>query len=717
MSDTQKNDFSLPPDPNTDDELSIPTLPRVVTSTRLNKVSSQPAAILSALRADAGSKKGGGGGGGSMPLGILSFGHHDTMDGLLAHELSDTIATDVEGLTERLFRDDDFIVTLKTVFSEMQTGSTPMYSDGRWNFGNLRQTGVERQFATFLDRLGERAREIYAAHDHEVEEIRRWSADFCDQPLSDGLVPRKPDLSLVPEGATADWKSHYVDGQLKSSTKYMKDASAQLHDGALNTFAAQDERLFHIGIAFIGPLCFINCCDRSGCLQLKPIDIHAKPLEFLRIFLGLTILDKSKIGFDHTIIHRDNKRYIVVNGEEYEILENLANAAGLLGLGSAVWSCKTKSSEHFVMKSSWSDRSRAHTEDFYLKRANEAGVQGVPTFVAFSRVHHQGKPLSTVTIREGLKYRENCTAVFDVRDLTRLVIKERGVPIHRFASKTEFLSAIRDVVKAHEELYHKAKTLHTDIHDKNIILVDVSASVGSLRKGILIDHNYDLLLDELHTRTEASSGIRSGAAVFVAPDILTYPKSVKPALRYDLQSILCLIIWTCVCYSGPGTLRDFRLKDSKIAGWLQISEFYTGLNKSAILGLKQLDGFGDFMHETFHKYWHDVKRCVWDIRQIVMRDDPLPTHGEVLQVLDKHIPRIYHIEKVQGEQQKAILPSDPALRVSKFARGKKDEPPRRSARHRLVQEGTGSTAADQDSPYFEGKAEGRVVQKKKKKVE
>ena len=102
--------------------------------------------------------------------------------------------------------------------------------------------------------------------------------------------------------------------------------------------------------------------------------------------------------------------------------------------------------ESVAIKSVWADRTRAHSEDFFLDRANKAGVEGVPTLVGYERVRHNGNLLSTETIREGLTYSKDCKVVFEVRDLTRLVVKEIGVPIHEFASKTEFLSAIRDIV-------------------------------------------------------------------------------------------------------------------------------------------------------------------------------------------------------------------------------------------------------------------------------
>ncbi|KAI5894624.1 uncharacterized protein SCHCODRAFT_02686200 [Schizophyllum commune H4-8] len=671
MSDIQKSGWSLPPDPDSDSELDIPTRPYVAASLRRNKISNQPHAILAALHDDR-NKTG-------KSLGVQSFGYHPNMDAFLNKELKDAIATDVEGLTEKVFPSDAFAVAPDVVLDALKAGPTPMYANDRWDCPNLKKQHQERPFATFLDNLGDEIRAIYAEHEKPLPaEKRRWSADFCDTPLNGGVASRKPDLSLVPEGREADWTNHIADGQLKSNVRDKSDASAQLFDGALNTLSAQDERHHHIGVAFIGELCFISYCDRAGCIQSLPLDIHADPEGFLRIFMGLTIADRGRLGFDPTIIHDGGKRYVVIDGKKYELVKNLTQAAGIRGLGTVVWQgVEVKESEKdggergggdggdgeggggqgggegakddakqeresVAIKSAWADRTRAHSEDFFLDRANKAGVEGVPTLVGYERVRHNGHLLSTETIREGLTYGKDCKVVFEVRDLTRLVVKEIGVPLHQFASKTEFLSAIRDIVYAHDGLYNKANTLHCDINDKNVLLrVIAGAAPETLRRGLLIDENYSTALDE--KREGASSALRSCGPLFAASDILMWPDRFAPELRHDLESLLCLVIWTCVCFAGPsGRLRVSDMKESKIYGWLQMEESYAGANKAAVLNLrpKDKDMFRDFMKETFHPYWDDVQKCVYDLRRVIMRDDPPPTHMEVIKVLDKHIPRI-----------------------------------------------------------------------------
>ena len=64
---------------------------------------------------------------------------------------------------------------------------------------------------------------------------------------------------------------------------------------------------------------------------------------------------------------------------------------------------------------------------------------------------------------------------------------------------------------AHDGLYNKANTLHCDINDKNVLLRAIAgAAPGTLRRGLLIDENYSIALDE--KRERASSALRSVSA-------------------------------------------------------------------------------------------------------------------------------------------------------------------------------------------------------------
>jgi len=88
---------------------------------------------------------------------------------------------------------------------------------------------------------------------------------------------------------------------------------------------------------------------------------------------------------------------------------------------------------------------------------------------------------------------------FNNRLLCYLVISPAGQAISKFDSILKLLTALRDAIKVHRSLYIKGKSLHRDISENNIIIIDPKKADGFTR--ILID---------LELVKEVSSG-RSGA--------------------------------------------------------------------------------------------------------------------------------------------------------------------------------------------------------------
>ncbi|KAL1741510.1 hypothetical protein HDZ31DRAFT_66854 [Schizophyllum fasciatum] len=636
----------LPPDAdsNIDSDDDIPILPTVIASPRKNKVSSQPNAIRSTVNDDPG---------------VVHFGYHSSMDSYVVKETDSATEVEVAGLPSAIFPEDAFPMQLNEFFDSMTTGAHAMYAHGEWQqCPSLLQSGIERPLATFLDRIGDAARALCAENEISVREVRRWSADFCNKPLPRGFVSRKPDVVALVLKRAPDWQSLRVDAQHKCNSKLKGEVALQLHDGALNCLTAQDDRHYHIGLGFSGEECFISYYDRSGCLQSQSFNIHAKPLEFLRVLLGPTLLDKRYLGYDPTIEERNGKRFIKIKEDVYEILQRLDHVPGIRGLGTVTWLCaRLPDRKECVVKNSWTDRTRERTEEDYLKRAAKAGVSGVPTLIAYETVEFDGIQLSTATIRDVALADRPC--VYETRDLTRLVMQERGVPIYCFSTKTEFLKAFRGAVLTHYELCDKAETLHCDVNDKNVLL-NTDKPEGE-RRSLLIDLNYSMLINE--ERMYAASGWKSCPAVFVAADLLVSPTLIKPMPYHDLQSFLYLIIWICIWHCGPGgELRNFILKGSMIEDWLHIDEHIVGASKNAILSLKPKgsDVFNNFVSETFDEYFKDFKHCVCDLREVIMRLEPRPNHTEVIEVLDKHIPKIAKREQ-RALREKPGIPPPPTV--------------------------------------------------------
>ena len=100
---------------------------------------------------------------------------------------------------------------------------------------------------------------------------------------------------------------------------------------------------------------------------------------------------------------------------------------------------------------------------------------------------------------------------------------------------------------AHEQLYFKAKILHSDIHDKNVLLKAVDGlSPGSRRVGFLIDLNYGMPTDE--TRDKASSGLRSVRKLYLM-------LRMKTNACQQVPHVLC-------CFRHPDMARIVRARAS-----------------------------------------------------------------------------------------------------------------------------------------------------------
>ncbi|KAL1755816.1 hypothetical protein FB107DRAFT_274541 [Schizophyllum commune] len=624
-------------DSDSDSEPIIPIQPEIPSSPRKNKLSCLPNALVS-------SKEQG------HRLGTDALFHHRNMDALLLKELEDAHVHDSKDLPEALFPEDAFPITLDDTLDHL----LPLDKRaGGWpGCPNLLEQKCERELAAFFEATCETVREFYLANGEAWDEDRSWTADYCNTPLPGGFVPRKPDIAALVLRRALDWLSLRCDGQHKCNETLIDDITAQLHDGALNCLTAQDDRFFHVGLGMAGRRLFLEYYDRSGYIRSPAYNIHISLIFFLRVLLGFTMLSKRFLGYDPTIIHRNGKRYVTIAGKEYRILERINKTQGIRGLGTVVWRCSCDN-EGFIIKSIWADRTRAHTEDEYLKAAAAADVPGIPTLVAFEKVCIDGVQVSTATIREKIGVP---ASDYEARDLVRLVIKERGIPIYCFSTRTELLSGLRDIVYTLWKLCVDAKILHADINDQNVML-KASATPGQ-RPGLLVDYNYARFLNEA---AHAASAWRSLKAVFAASDLLTKGKFRAFKAHYDLQSVLYLLIWICCCYSGPnGQLRKFKIMKTELAGWLAIDEYSVGSNKSTVMSLSNVT-FGNFMQDTFDKYFNMLQSCVWELRQVIMADSVDAPFAEVIQIFNKYIPKIRKKENLGPLPAPAVNP-EPAPR-------------------------------------------------------
>lgn len=125
--------------------------------------------------------------------------------------------------------------------------------------------------------------------------------------------------------------------------------------------------------------------------------------------------------------------------------------------------------------------------------------------------------------------------VYKNRIFSCLVISPAGRAIKDFRSIKELLTALRDAAKAHQCLFEKAKILHRDISENNIIITDPQKADGFT--GMLID------LDLAIVDGERTGGRQmTGTMEFMAIDVL---RGIKHTYRHDLESFFYVLLWIC----------------------------------------------------------------------------------------------------------------------------------------------------------------------------
>ena len=125
--------------------------------------------------------------------------------------------------------------------------------------------------------------------------------------------------------------------------------------------------------------------------------------------------------------------------------------------------------------------------------------------------------------------------VYKNRIFSCLVISPAGRTIKEFQSVEELLTALRDAAKAHRSLFEKAKILHRDISENNIIITDPKMADGF--RGMLID------LDLAIVDGERTGGLHmTGTMEFMAIDVL---RGVEHTYRHDLESFFYVLLWMC----------------------------------------------------------------------------------------------------------------------------------------------------------------------------
>ncbi|KAI5894613.1 uncharacterized protein SCHCODRAFT_02746160 [Schizophyllum commune H4-8] len=580
------------------------------------------------------------------PFNTHVLGHHDYMEQIYTNEFSGgAIVKGVNDLHAVLFPKDDFPAQLKPASLRRACVARGLYDDVQKCWTRAPDFSIPSQepaIAKFFEEILEICRSLLPPSLQQDLDKRYWTSAFRNDTLPGGVIDRRPDVVELALNLDQIWENSYSDAQIKSSSRDTEAAAKQLHDGALNCLSTQDNRLYHIGLGVIQQLLFLSCYDRCGCVRSRPIDIHAKPEVFLWALAGLSLLPKVHLGFDMSITRDDlGHRIVTVQAVEYIIVQQLNQHISIHGRGTVVWHCKkVKGGQDVAIKSVWIDTSRAHNEIDVLKLANSKNVPNVPTLAGHENVKRMGVNASTATFRAQV-----CTPdvldKIEVREYVRFVMEQYGSPLGTFASTAELLSVVLDGVEGHFGLYKKCDFIHGDIHEKNILIKDRERNKFGLRRGLLVDFESAWKIGE-NARDKAAKGLRSCPASHMSCGYLTRYEYRDPTVADDLESFFYVLLWPCVLQEGPdGKLRtdDFDLMSKEMGKWLSSDMRVVGCLKKDIMQNQpgEPDIFRNFLDDHVHPYFAGMKDCLCELRSVVMRRDPPPTHQDVIDVLQRHL--------------------------------------------------------------------------------
>ncbi|KAL1745174.1 hypothetical protein HDZ31DRAFT_14340, partial [Schizophyllum fasciatum] len=496
-----------------------------------------------------------------------------------------------------------------------------------------------RGITCLLNAVARQCRLAYATHSAPLLGTkRRWIVSESSRLLANGEEVQSVGVVLVDtDSDDVQWRDVLCDIQVASHTDHMPEALQRLSAGAANVFAAQEDRLYHIGIAFAGDTLQLAYFDRAGRVLSGTYHVHANPKLLVRIVMGLTLLDKSYGGKDTSIITRDARRFVTVAGVEYEIMNTVSLNRRMVSRGTICWHCRRPDSEEdFVIKHTWANKKRRTTEGEFLAEA--ADIDGVAELVCEEVVRRRdGSPQDTLWLREVLQGSERLAFVghCPMLELRRLVMRPYARPLEEFASKDELLVVLTDTIEAHLELYEQHDILHCDISDNNVMLRRSRGS--SQRLGLLVDFDCATFVRGLER--VGPMGRKLGTLPFMACDLLYPTLCVAHGPWHDLESFLYVLMFICANYSGPSNTprKDFDIDKSPMGPFIIGDVYY----KAQVMCDYDDTEFRAFLDAVFDPYFDDLKDLVCDLRNVITHTPPglKSNHFAVLNVLERHRDR------------------------------------------------------------------------------
>ncbi|KAL1729891.1 hypothetical protein EV714DRAFT_211998 [Schizophyllum commune] len=564
----------------------------------------------------------------------------DEMDEIERHTIQ------VKRIHATLFRDEHFAIHPRRMVRALD-GTFYDLENRKWLtaqfYPSSPSSSLERVLATadLLDAITRRFWLAYAALQQPSPATpRQWHVIETWRPSATGGVVRYFSLALADAGLrTLRWDDVLCDVEIVADASELPEALQRLSSAAAHVLATQDDRIFHLGLALAGDEYQLAYFDCAGRVLSAVYDMHEYPMYFLRILMGLTMLDKSSIGKDPSFVSRGGQRYLTVANREYEVIKTLAIDKKVIGYGTVYWRCRRENGTDVIVKSTWANAHQSPTEGDLFRAA--CSCRGTPELVYEEKVlRSDGQPWSTMWIRDTLSGQDRLQSIRRIRqlELRRLVLDSTARPLKEFASKDELLWALKDTIRTHETMFRSGRRiLQCNISDTSIMLHQPTNSPR--RRGLFVDLSHAAWVSGYGPDGFVSVGSRTGCLPFQACHLTRQPDSTTHHLpQHDLESYIHLLMYICASYSGPSDTprKNFDIRDSPMAPWFNSN----GEEKFRIMTTFTDVEFRGFLDGLFDPYFDDLKGLVCELRTLLLRRCDRgrpPDHEDVLEVFDRHI--------------------------------------------------------------------------------
>jgi Fungal protein kinase len=287
-----------------------------------------------------------------------------------------------------------------------------------------------------------------------------WCPRHSGNILEGSSIKRKPDVILLDTSSIPNpaWPQvHALCEITRSDLKKNRTIKDTILQKSLIAITLQSNRNFYPCLSFSHDSFTFTICNRSGVVESNTLKVKKHPLLLLRIIAGLMFTRPSDIGYDKTIECDKNGKAINIwlKGKKFRVIKELFMSDSMRGHATRCW-CVVReediNQEEYVLKDSWADVRRTHSEIWTLKLIEEKGLcegKVIPRLVLGEDVCvYTGTDSKPIYIRDTTARRRDPTVKHvDERVHRWLLMGPVGKHISTFTSLKELIGAFVDLVE------------------------------------------------------------------------------------------------------------------------------------------------------------------------------------------------------------------------------------------------------------------------------